>query len=55
MIRRREANDFQSRTGADGNAHRQDARAHSDFTGAMLNERAVRDWRAARHLRKDFW
>ena len=53
MIRRREADDFQSRTGGERNSHRQDARADGDFAGAVLDERALRNWSAARNPGKD--
>ena len=43
MVRRGEADDFQSRTGAEGNTHRQHARAHSDFAGAVLDGCALRE------------
>ena len=40
MVRRREADDFQSRRG--GSDYRQHACADSDFAGAVLNECALR-------------
>src|SRR5713226_5859249 len=53
MIRRGEADDFQSRTGGERNAHRQHARADGDFAGAVLDERALRNWSATRNPGKD--
>jgi hypothetical protein len=53
MIRRGEADDFQSRTGWERNRHRQDAGADGDFASAVLDERALRNWSAARNPGKD--
>ena len=54
MVGCSEADDFDSRTGAKGNTDRQHASADRGFAGAVLDERALRDFRATQDPREDF-
>jgi hypothetical protein len=53
MITCGEADDFQSRTRGERNADRQHTRADGDLAHTVLDERALRNWSAARNLGKD--
>lgn len=54
MIACCEADDFKRGARAQGYADGQDARADGDFTGAVLDEGALRDFRGARDPGEDF-
>jgi len=53
MIACGEADDFQNRSRGQRNAHRQHARVDGNLAHTVLDERALRNWSAARNPGKD--